>query len=463
MTGHKHLSSELEDIVEDILRRIKPPKRYSIFQGQDPKKGLPKFEHFHRALGAHDPEYVSAIQEQFRRFIEQIYRKYPKHWWVQSDYGVEKGIYPKPVRYFGVETLLNITPEAAPIFSNHWNGYLREKAVQVWPERITSAFELAMLIARMNDWVVFVRGAVTIKLNAIMKLPSEQSGLTTDVIFECLPLILASDRFGRMDPPQKAILKGLFQRGEIENRLGAQIKADKTDRAARHLKMALRHGLLEDELEAISKDAAHYNARATAYKALLRQKIKWNGQMLEFSPPKNPVDIAARALEDPSPVIQRLGLDYVNNHQPPELHRKDVYERFIHNKRTSLVDRAAFGLNAFGVDWKGPLLDSLGSGELSKRDIVFATRYGRRADAERLMKLAEDLQAEQSVHFFGAAALMGFNPAINTLLDLAIKGQGELKEKAIVYLKQGRLQPDARSLLARIEDGEEIKGRAYMG
>lgn len=464
MTGLKTLSPKYGRMIKNIMTSVKPPNRHRVWMGQHPHAGFPDFSKLQEMLALHSPEHVVTISQQMRNIKYLGSTSYRAHWWNRSE--------PDPInkfgsrRYHNLELFLKFAPGAAPIFSVHSNGYVREKAVVKWP-KINSAFELALLLIRMNDWVEPVRIAATQKLSDMLGQKESVSGLTDDKIIDCLSFILNHRRFGRMDEEQRLLIGRCFDRGNVSDDLTDKIISGKTDKAARLMRLALSFGLLKECLSDISERAEHHNVRTIAYRAMLIGKYVWRDygriQSLEVTGIPNIVEIGARALSDSSPAVQRVGLDFVIDQQPARLHRRETYERFMQDKRLSLVDRAEFGLRALGVDWKAGLRSRLDDGDLSFRDLNLLGRYGARSDADKLFIRAGLLPPDLKVRFFGAAVMIGHMPAKTKLVEMALHSpEVKIAKDASRYLRKVGARPEIHSIISAIEEGQDIIVRGFM-
>jgi len=170
---------------------------------------------------------------------------------------------------------LDARPENAPAFSVSGNGYVREKAVKKWP-RINNSFELSLLLLRLNDWVEQVRSAAILKLEKLMRLSIDESGLTQQAILGCMELILDPNRFGRSREVEFRVLNQLLNINGMPSALAEHITNSDIDSAPRYLKLGLKRGILADALPVMAKVGLHSEVRRIATSTLLNDGYTWN-------------------------------------------------------------------------------------------------------------------------------------------------------------------------------------------
>lgn len=106
--------------------------------------------------------------------------------------------------------ILDQRKELATLFLFHHNGYVRQRALETLRAPPRSAFVLAALALRMNDWVGAVR--VVARYRAETLLPKT----APEVIAAAAPFLLDRWRkWGRWDARSIAILDAAFQRPDV--------------------------------------------------------------------------------------------------------------------------------------------------------------------------------------------------------------------------------------------------------
>ena len=302
-------------------------------------------------------------------------------------------------RYSSVDLIKSIKklPSSAPIMSVSADGYVREVAVRYWP-RINNSFELGLLLLRLNDWVKPIRQAAITKIEEFISMPADKSGLTPETLLGCMDLILDSKRFGRSKEIEFRVLNQLTNINGAPQALSDFILNSPLDKAPRYLKLGLQKGILTDALHKISLDGKHTQSRQVALKALLNDEYVWKkarNKLLrryeedELPPKKNrraiihntdKVELLTKALNDSSPPIIRVALDFIINTKPKVLHSEQTYRRFVQSKRMSISERAIYGLRSLGLDYIDELRTNLRTHPLPQQSLNLLARYGNADD-----------------------------------------------------------------------------------
>jgi hypothetical protein len=161
-----------------------------------------------------------------------------------------------------------IDSAAAPVLIFSTDGFVREAALRALDPLPDAPFFLAALVQRLNDWAAPVRRAA--EECAHRELPR----LSADTIAGAAPFLL--DRmldWGRWRSPPAVVLD-MFARRDVADELVVRF-ARAADIPARVLRAALRLGLLDDHLPAISRTAMRPEFRAIALKAVLNGEATW--------------------------------------------------------------------------------------------------------------------------------------------------------------------------------------------
>jgi len=377
--------------------------------------------------------------------------------WVEHPHSIPKSIL----------QILNVYPDSAPLFSISWNGYTREGAVRAWP-KVNNAFELALLLLRLNDWVSPVRRAAFKTLKALMSMPSEDSGLTAETVIGCMAIILDKSRFGRSRESELQLLNQLLNLEKVMDRLEEFVVSSAQDEAILFLRLALKKGMFERSLIQFATNAKHQRVRAIAVNTILTRRFVWkNDRRLQqrgytFSDNEK-IKTAKNALNDGSTMVQRAALDFVIQEQPSELHKEEVYNRFLNHKSISVAERAVFGLKSLGCDWMNEARSALSKGELERHHLFLFSRHGSADDAGKIFDLAKSLSGVDQIRYQGIAARLGHQGAMDALEHVSMADPDDnLASLASRQLYKSAYRPDYEGIVSSIRAKRDIVGRGYL-
>jgi hypothetical protein len=150
------------------------------------------------------------------------------------------------------------------------NGWRREAAVRVL-DPPGSAWELAALLHRLNDWVPEVRRAAEVRLAALA--PVIAPGLVAAV---ALALILKIEGFARLSPAGRALWRDLLARDAVRAALVERLLVAQGAGVQRAALRLWRDPGLEGALPALARGAAHPGLRARALTAVLAGAVVWH-------------------------------------------------------------------------------------------------------------------------------------------------------------------------------------------
>jgi len=402
-----------------------------------------------------NPSRVTSIAAQMRAALWQHEMENTNGWQVRPQNHLEY-----------IMKLIDTHSEGAILLTTSGNGYIREKAVKQCIS-VNNSFELALLLIRLNDWVEPVRMAAISKLEALMKLPVSISGLTTETILGCMELILNPSRFGRSREIEFKVLNQLLNINEMPYKLAEFVEKSPKDDASRYLKLGLRRGVLIDALPIIAKHGRHPNARRIASKALLNGVYIWKtkGQVhrkyidLEI----NQTEIALQALNDKSPIVQRIALDYIIEFKPKELHKEATYRKFLNDKRVSIVERAIYGLKSLNINYVDELRQKILNGLTEIHSIEVLGRYGTITDGDIIVDQMHIIPEKNEVRALGAAAKLGNKAAMNSLETIAMSAKNNSKARTACYKLYGtNYSPNVAMILHAIHNGKDVNDKGYV-
>lgn len=200
------------------------------------------------------------------------------------------------------------------------NGHIREAALGRISGPLPTAFYLATVAYRMNDWVAQVRAA------AINCAYRTFSTTTSAVVVKATPLLLGQRwQWGRWTIGQ-SMIDSLLGRREVVDGLFRGMEGGPT---AQLFKQALRSDRNDDRLLEFATEAASPQVRSIAMKALIEGKVQWveGHQWVSIDKlynkwrrrplmqeralePSLPVaDILELAATDRSPVVRKVAAD----------------------------------------------------------------------------------------------------------------------------------------------------------
>jgi len=163
--------------------------------------------------------------------------------------------------------LLARAPRLAPLFLFHRNGHLRQAALERLQEGLPSAFWVAALAWRLNDWVPQVRVA------AAAAAPRVLGATDAAVMAAAASVLLGRRETWRRWGPERAILEDAFAREDVIERLASDLGSPAGRGAV--LRDALRRPGMDRCLQGLAEAAAVPTVRAEAMRALIEGRARW--------------------------------------------------------------------------------------------------------------------------------------------------------------------------------------------
>lgn len=161
------------------------------------------------------------------------------------------------------------TPGLEYLFLFHRDGRLREAALRRVTGGLPSAFLLAAVCWRLNDWAKPVRDAAV--LCADRTFPLTDPAIVARTATE---LLVRQASWGRWRD-ERDLLDRVFGRDDVAAHMAELITSERTGPLASVLRYALRTPALDRHLEQIAREAAQPSVRAAALQALINQKAEW--------------------------------------------------------------------------------------------------------------------------------------------------------------------------------------------
>ena len=417
-----NLSPELEVMLSDFSRG------QSTFFRRAPRLYDP--EQMRTLLGAHDPQYVKRIAERLRfHDIQSVTHAY---------------------------RILKKNPELALVLSVNASGYVREHAVRAITQ-ITSPFALALLLLRLNDWVVPVRSAAGDQLNTLI---TNQS-IPSECIIGCLEILLASDRFGRLGKVQTDIISRLLDTLSPDETIPNYIIGIKDDRSPKMMQQALRSDILDDMLASIAKNAKHPRTRALALSAALtkRHSYRQDRQLfhrgIDVIYPQ--VEMASGALSEKSAIVLHTALKFVVQNPVLAKQNQDRLTDLLLHPSNKVSEQSSFALREIGFEVQAHLRQQIKNPTLCKRAAMKLGQVGDLGDGNFLFDL---WQKDGGIEYLIAAAVCTHKDAIAALQEHALNDENIAHARQCSKVLRRMRMPFSWDLLNRALENLRYQNRS---
>lgn len=243
------------------------------------------------------------------------------------------------------------------LFLFHRSGWMREAALKQLDEPLNSAFWVAAVAHRLNDWVPQVREAAVDCAERCFRK-------TEPAIFaEAAVLLLARRQlWGRWGEREIRTLDTTLARRDITDCLASRIMLSTTGPMAQVMRLALRQPEMERHLPQLAKRAVLPAVRAAAAQVLLFGEVTWHDgserkwidkslgvlrrvprvkrrtleQIRELEP------VVDRAAGDPSPVVRRVAADALIRHSHRLTNFDSIRHRLANDRAPSIRERIDF-------------------------------------------------------------------------------------------------------------------------
>ncbi|MGJ4880664.1 hypothetical protein [Bradyrhizobium sp. HKCCYLRH1065] len=172
--------------------------------------------------------------------------------------------------YFRELSIMRRTPECAWIFLFHPNGHVREAALDTLQTPPLSAFFLAAVAWRLNDWAEPVRRAAARYVQRV------QRQIAPDVAASSAPYLL--DRrhsWGRWGSSEADLLDEVFGRPDVLPIIAGFLQRTANGSLAKYLRLVVRYPAIDQYLPALAASAIQPQVRAIAYRCLLTGSVTW--------------------------------------------------------------------------------------------------------------------------------------------------------------------------------------------
>ena len=150
------------------------------------------------------------------------------------------------------------------------DGFRRERALRTIKSGAPTAFLLAILLRRLNDWVPQVREAARIAVKDV--LAESDTEIIVSVAWVLLPV---RSTWGRLEDRDLQVLDTIADRESVASRLADTIERADSGPAATILRQASRRPALDKFLPRLAKQAVQPAVRALAHRMLLQRQAVW--------------------------------------------------------------------------------------------------------------------------------------------------------------------------------------------
>ncbi|HEX2656441.1 MAG TPA: hypothetical protein VHN11_22705, partial [Xanthobacteraceae bacterium] len=165
--------------------------------------------------------------------------------------------------------LLLRTPELKELFIFHRDGRLREAALNLFHDGLSSSFFVTALVLRGNDWVQEVRIAAAACARRV--LPKTAPDIVAAALLVLLDRMWQWRRWG----DEAVIIDAALSRPDVASRLAEKLRLARTGPTARLLRRALHQPTLDAHLLALSQTAFAPAVRAVALQAMIEGHASW--------------------------------------------------------------------------------------------------------------------------------------------------------------------------------------------
>jgi len=210
------------------------------------------------------------------------------------------------------------------------NGYRRERVLRAVKAQAPSAFLLAMLIRRLNDWVPQVREAAQDTVRHALK--TSPADMVTEVAWAMLPV---RTTWNRIDADGVAIVESISERSDVVEAIFRKLMGAPTGRPSIVLREVSRRANLDAFLPELAASAVQPALRAAAYRILLNRRVVWPdgwawrwvdksmGERVrervwvsrELTVATDFVSTLTAAMQDSSPAVRRVAGDVLIAHR----------------------------------------------------------------------------------------------------------------------------------------------------
>lgn len=252
--------------------------------------------------------------------------------------------------------------EVAYLFLFHRNGRLRERALDMLHDGITSAFYVVALAYRLNDWVPQVRAAAVRCADRV--LPLTDPAIIAEAASSLFDRRMAWQRWGE----EAGALDRALSRPDVLDALAADLMGARSGPMASVFRHAIRWEALDRHLDALSAGAFLPQVRAVALQTLIDGAARWpvgwakewidkiyNQYRMVRTYDERPV-VRPRSLEtlvergalDRSGAVRKVAATALVNHGETLANREHIIELLAGDKSPAIRERVEYVLRPPG-------------------------------------------------------------------------------------------------------------------
>lgn len=248
------------------------------------------------------------------------------------------------------------SPDYAWLFLFDPNGRIREAALDSIERPPNTAFLLAALFWRANDW------AKPVRLAAERCLQRVAQQITPDVVASAAPYLLdRRHEWGRWSN-EANLLDRIFGRQDVLAMLAESIRRGTNGPFGKHLRLALRYDAIDEHLSMLAASAIQPQVRAIACQSLLTGRASWSagfewqwidkiygirkrvpkfeGRLLQAVAPSP--DLFWQAARDKSVIVRRAAADALIAARAPVPDAEQLIAHLVQDKDPSVRWRADY-------------------------------------------------------------------------------------------------------------------------
>ena len=252
--------------------------------------------------------------------------------------------------------LLRDVPGLDHLYLFHWNGRLREAALDRLQGGARSPFFFGAIVYRLNDWAWQVRAAAA--RCAARTFPRTEPAI---VAAAALSLLGRTDSWTRWGE-EASHLDDAMSRADVAEALAARLGAATTGPMARVLVQALRRPAMDRHLPELARQARIPAVRATALRTLIEARAAWPAgfgiqwidktyglfrRVRVFD--QRPVEraqtveaLVALAAADRAPAVRRVAAEALVRNHASLANADRLVDLLLRDKSPSIRERAGF-------------------------------------------------------------------------------------------------------------------------
>ncbi|MBL0023326.1 hypothetical protein [Sphingorhabdus sp.] len=335
------MGESLSEDIKSVLRNIGT----ELTQGRDVGASLLNLRPMLHELA---PKSIASCSYQIAH-AATLYRRHEKPTWLERNFKKWLSVTEQLIKY----------PQLAEVLIFHFDGYIREKALQRLVGALPSAFICAAIVWRANDWVPQVRAAA--EACAARTFPKTDGKILANAMGGILTDQESWGRWNTMPLPFQEVLK----RPDVIKAICDQIISTATSANSAVFRYALKIGLFDQQLPLIFKSAKQPSLRALSFNALFDGEIRWPegrrtywvdkplGISRTISEMKtrplfldiNKDHLLLSALNDKSPVMRRAAMAALIRHQIISSRAQEFAQSMLSDRSKAVRERAQFILS----------------------------------------------------------------------------------------------------------------------